>query len=232
MSTKNIANMAKNVTEIPRLPMANRGREKNDNSSIGSAVRRSCSTKPVSAAAASTKPPTTMPLPQPRSGPSMMAVSSDANPTMDSSAPKRSSRCAVASRDEGARIDDATKAMAAMGTDTKNTDPYQKWASRMPPISGPMAAPAPANPAQTAMALARSRRGKADCRRLRVDGMISAAPMPMIARQAISAVACPMNALAREALAKMTRPVSSAPLRPKRSPMAPAGSSRAAKTRA
>ena len=102
----------------------------------------------------------------------------------------------------------------------------------MPPISGPIAAPAPANPAHTAMAFARSRRGNADCSRLSVDGMIKAAPMPMMARQAMRAVAWPMKALAADALAKITNPVSRAPLRPKRSPMAPAGSSRAAKTRA
>ena len=119
-----------------------------------------------------------------------------------------------------------------MGAATRNTEPYQKCASRKPPISGPMAPPAPANPAHMAMALARSRRGNADCSRLSVLGMMSAAPMPMTARQAMSAVASFMKAQAVLATMKITRPMSSAPLRPNRSPMAPAGSSSAANTSA
>ena len=74
-----------------------------------------------------------------------------------------------------------------MGTATKKTDPHQKPASRrMPLISGPMAPPAPANPAQMAMALDRSCGGNTTVMIDRVAGMISAAPMPMTARMPIS----------------------------------------------
>ena len=120
----------------------------------------------------------------------------------------------------------------AIGAATKNTEPYQKCSSKNPPINGPIAPPAPANPAHTAIALARSRGGKDDCSRLSVAGMISAAPMPMRARMAMSELAESITAHNADETAKITRPINSAPLRPNRSPSAPAGSSRAAKTSA
>jgi hypothetical protein len=46
--------------------------------------------------------------------------------------------------------------MITMGTLTKNTEPHQKCWSRNPLMIGPSAPPAPANPAQMAMARARS----------------------------------------------------------------------------
>ena len=49
-----------------------------------------------------------------------------------------------------------------------------------------MAAPLPEMPAQMAIALARSRAGKTLVRIDSVDGMTNAAPMPMIARAAMS----------------------------------------------
>ena len=68
------------------------------------------------------------------------------------------------------------------GTLTKNTDPHQKWSSSRPLTIGPMAPPAPANPAQMAMARGRSAGEKTLARMDSVDGITNAAPAPMSAR--------------------------------------------------
>ena len=66
----------------------------------------------------------------------------------------------------------------------------------------------------------------------RVAGMISAAPMPMTARTATTWAGLSAKAPRAEAAAKTTSPTTKAPLRPKRSPKAPAVSSRPANTMA
>jgi hypothetical protein len=60
---------------------------------------------------------------------------------------------------------------------------------------------------------------------------MAAAPTPVTARAAISAVGVSMKIGASEAVPKIAKPMSSAPRRPYRSPSAPAGSSRHAITR-
>ena len=59
--------------------------------------------------------------------------------------------------------------------------------SRKPATSGPSAPPAPANPAQIAIALARLCGGKTAVSNDNVAGITNAAPMPEIARDAITA---------------------------------------------
>ena len=83
-----------------------------------------------------------------------------------------------------------------------------------------------------AIAFARSRPGKTFVRMDSVEGMMNAAPMPMTARPAITCPDEPANAPISEPAANTTRPAWRAPLRPKRSPSAPAVNSRPAKTRA
>ena len=122
-------------------------------------------------------------------------------------------------------------AAATSGTLTRNTEPHQKCSSRNPPATGPTAAPAPASPAQMAMARARSWGGKTLVRIDSVDGMIRAAPTPMSARKAVSWPEELQKAAAVDPPPKIRSPAVSAPLRPKRSPMAPAVSSSPAKTR-
>ena len=63
-----------------------------------------------------------------------------------------------------------------------------------------------------------------------VAGMISAPPMPMNARVAISCEALPASADASEPSPKSAKPACSAPRRPNRSPMLPMVSSRPANT--
>jgi hypothetical protein len=82
------------------------------------------------------------------------------------------------------------------------------------------------------MARARSSGGNTLARIDSVDGMTNAAPRPMSARAAMSWVGLVDTVDARDAMATTVRPNCSAPLRPNRSPSAPAGSSRPANTRA
>ena len=90
--------------------------------------------------------------------------------------------------------------------------------------------PTPAVPAHTPIARPRSCGGKTLVMIDSVAGMISAPPMPMNARVAISWSAEPANAEASEPRPKSTYPACSAPRRPYRSPSAPMVSSRPANT--
>ena len=118
------------------------------------------------------------------------------------------------------------------GTLTSRVEPHQKPSSSAPETMGPMEAPAPANPAQTAIARGRSCGGKIDVMMDSVAGMMNAAPMPITARLAISCEASPASPPSSEPRPNTARPASSAPRRPKRSPMAPALSRRPANTTA
>ena len=89
---------------------------------------------------------------------------------------------------------------------------------------------APANPAQIAMARARSSGGNTAARIDRVPGMTNAAARPMTARAAITTAAFGAKAATSDAPPNTTSPPCSAPLRPNRSPTAPAGSSIPANT--
>ena len=71
-------------------------------------------------------------------------------------------------------------------------------------MTGPMATPRPENPAQMAMARPRSRGSRNTLVRIdRVDGMISAPPMPMKARVAISWSVVSTGPTSAEPMAKM-----------------------------
>ena len=84
------------------------------------------------------------------------------------------------------------------GTLTRNTEPHQKCSSRKPEATGPMAAPPPAMPAQTAMALGRSSGGKTLVRMDSVAGMTKAAARPITAR-------APMTSVEESPMAASTR---------------------------
>ena len=97
---------------------------------------------------------------------------------------------------------------------------------------GPRATARPEKPAQMAIARPRSRGSRNTLVRIdRVEGMISAPPMPMNARVKMRCCGEPARAESTEPMANMTMPMCSAPLRPKRSPRLPAVSRRPAKTR-
>jgi hypothetical protein len=94
----------------------------------------------------------------------------------------------------------------------------------------PNTAPELATPAQIPTALLRSDLGKAAVRSDNVAGMMNAAPAPATARAAMICTGLANITGATEAIVKMASPNSSAPRRPNRSPIAPAGSSRHAST--
>ena len=90
--------------------------------------------------------------------------------------------------------------------------------------------PRPETPAQMPIAFARSPAGKTAVMIDSVEGMMNAPPTPMRARVAISISGEVASAERPEPRPKMARPIVSPRLRPKRSPRAPAVSSRPAKT--
>ena len=126
----------------------------------------------------------------------------------------------------------AAAVTATTGTLTRKAEPHQKRWSRAPETTGPIAAPAPAKPTHTAMARRRSSGGKMAVISESVAGITKAAPAPCTARPTMTTVADPANPLITDPVANTARPTSSAPLRPKRSPSAPAVRSRPAKTSA
>ena len=81
-------------------------------------------------------------------------------------------------------------------------------------MRGPSATPMPAVPAHTPIARPRSAGGKTLVMIERVAGMISAPPMPMNARVAISWSALPAKADASEPSPKSRYPAWRAPRRP------------------
>ena len=94
-----------------------------------------------------------------------------------------------------------------------------------------MPSPSADTPAHTPIALPRSTGFvKTFVRIESVDGMISAAPAPMSARNAMSSETDDENAAAADAVPNTASPAVSAPRRPKRSPRLPAVSSSPAKT--
>ena len=117
----------------------------------------------------------------------------------------------------------AAAVTATTGTLTRKAEPHQKRWSRAPETTGPIAPPAPANPTQTAMARCRSSGGKMAVISESVAGITKAAPAPCTARPRMTTVADPASPLITDPVANTARPTRSAPLRPKRSPSAPAG---------
>ena len=97
-------------------------------------------------------------------------------------------------------------------------------------MSGPSATPTPAVAAQIPIAFARSRPGKMLVMMDKVAGMISALPIPMNARLAMSWFAEPDKADSREPVPKIKKPAWRAGRRPYLSPTLPMVRSRPAKT--
>lgn len=95
----------------------------------------------------------------------------------------------------------------------------------------PRMPPPPATPVHTPIALPRSCSGKVEVMTASVIGMIMAALTPAATRAAIITPADGASPATTEATPKTVRPVTSAGLRPSRSPRAPSGSSSAARVR-
>ena len=97
-----------------------------------------------------------------------------------------------------------------------------------PPTSGPSATAMPLIPDQTPIAIPRRSGGKASASRVRVSGVAIAAPMPCVARAAMSSPAEGATAAAADESVNNAMPTMNMRLRPKRSPSAAPVSSRTA----
>lgn len=95
----------------------------------------------------------------------------------------------------------------------------------------PRMPPPPATAVHTPMALPRRSSGKVEVMTARVIGMIIAAPTPLIARAAIMTSALGDSAATTFAMPNNVSPAVNMGLRPRRSPIAPSGSSSAARVR-
>src|SRR3954447_20189514 len=220
---------AKNSTITVALAALKRGFANRLTSSSGSVTRRCHATKAPSARAATAPAVRTGADVQPFEGASMIAQTKATRPTPESAAPVQSIPRAAESRDSGSSRRPASAAIAVSGTLTMKIDPHQKWSSRTPPTTGPSATPRPAVAAQRPIAIVRSRASvKTLIRSESVAGMMNAAPAPMTARATISPSTPPAYAAHAEAPPNTPSPARSVRRRPKRSPSAPARSSRPA----
>ena len=158
----------------------------------------------------------------------MMPNSSAAMPNRERTAPTGSSGVAVSSLLRGAKIATATSTITGVTALTTKADPHQNEGKihqpvrRNPTRSGPSAPPAPANPAQTAIALPRSCGGNTAVSNDRVAGMMSAAPIPEMERDAMTWFDVSASAPMSDPPANTASPTMSARFRPNRSPIAPA----------
>ena len=169
----------------------------------------------------------------PRVGPSMIAQSSSPSPAIDNTAPAGSGRCTCGFFESGTTSAAPRKPMHTIGTLTRKIDPHQNLESSSPPAMGPMAIPSPIVPPQTPMAR-RARRGSRKMSLMIASdvGIVSAAPTPMRARNAMSVVTEPDRAAPTDPNANTVSPMRKNRLRPKRSARVPPTRSRPAKTMA
>ena len=161
----------------------------------------------------------------------MIAHSTRPSPAIESSEPTTSGRSGAGFLESDTNASANANPAAAIGTLIRNTDPHAKSASSSPPTIGPSAIPAPLVAAQNPIARWRSWRSvKVLVMIASVEGMINAAPIPMLARAAISISTEPEKAAHVEHAANATRPARKVRLRPIRSARLPATSIRHAKT--
>lgn len=150
-------------------------------------------------------------------------------PAMDSTEESGSNGPGDGSRDSGSRNGATSRKTAMTGTFIRNTEPHQNRSSRIPPTTGPRAAPPENAMAHTAMAVRRSARsGKIVRISPSVEGIRVAPPTPSSARAAMSISAEEAKAAARDAAPKSGAPISRIRRRPIRSPREPMKISRPA----
>src|SRR5688572_7243130 len=232
VARKKNPNITKNARVMTPLPMLNRRLRKKVSGSIGCGARSSQAMNDVSAVIAMANAPSTGVDVQPSSPPWMMPNTRVLKPTSDSSAPTGSSGVFSSSIDSGANFQMTNQVSATSGRLTSTAAPHQNDSSNAPETTGPSAAPAPAKPAQIAIARGRSAGGKIVVMIDNVAGMTNAAPTPITARPAMTCVAPDARPANNAPRPDTTRPLRSAFLRPNRSPSAPAVNSTPAKTTA
>ena len=172
------------------LPAVKRMSENTPTSSIGWSVCRSQAMNPMSRAAARPNATTLVGDVQPCSGPSMTAHTSVPMPAIDSTVPSGSKRWIVVSREVGTTQRDRRRGRRrSTGTLIISTEPHQKCSSRKPTGhraegDGETGGGGPHRRWPSARSLGAV---KTLTRMASVAGNISAAPMPIAARQPIRA---------------------------------------------
>ncbi len=147
---------------------------------MGCGVRSSQTTNPARATTATASAGTDRPC-----GSSMIVQTSADMPATDSTAPSGSG-LVCGPLDSGMSTSEATMASAAIGTLIRKTAPHQNQAISAPPSTGPPTSPTMATALQAAIALRLSCSSNTVIRIDRVLGMMSAPPMPITVRAAIS----------------------------------------------
>jgi hypothetical protein len=171
--------------------------------------------------------------PQPRVGASISANTMPARPSVAVTAPSDVDRPVGASpRLSGTLARHANSSTAPIGTLSRKAQRHEKWSTRKPPTTGPIAAVMPLNADHVPIARPRLASGKLAPSSARLPGTSSAAPMPCSARAAISWPVSCAAAHAADIAVKTTTPTRNTRLRPKRSPSAPPTSSSAARNSA
>ena len=166
---------------------------------------------------------------QPRAGTSITAKTIAPTATTTVTAPTQSTGGCSCWRDSA--ILHANPARTAPATvNPTNTEVHDHCSSSTPAPRMPRTAPDPATPAHTPTARPRCAGGNPAVSIDSVEGMTSAAPAPANARAAISHAGSARNKGKADAKANNANPATSTPRRPYRSPIAPAGRTKHAKT--
>ena len=148
-------------------------------------------------------------------------------PAIESSAPSGSGASAAGLRDSGTTRQAANAPSRASGTLTKNTEPHQNRDSSRPPASGPIAMPTPIVPPHTPTARARSRGSRKTSSRIdRPAGNGHRGTASHHGAKADQHAHAPRRAAPSEPAANTAKPARKTRLRPTRSAMLPATSSR------
>ena len=168
--------------------------------------------------------------PQPQPGASTSAYATSPTDAASSSAPSRSGR----PRDAGSRLSGTTRrasttAATPTGTLIQNTHRQFTW-TRLPPITGPSAAPSAPSADQVPSAFARPRAGTAASSSDSDAGTIAPAPTAWTTRAAISRSTPGASAHSTDPALNPASPAANTRRRPIRSAHRPAGTSTAANT--
>jgi hypothetical protein len=172
--------------------------------------------------------PMTSPLPQPAALARTSAHTSPKKPAPASSRPvmSRRGRGPKLSRSRDA---DSGITIRPTGTLSQKIQCQLRPPATAPPTTGPPATASPASPPHSPMAMARFPAGNASLIRVRVSGMMIAAPAPCTTRAAMSTPTVGESAAHADAAVNTARPMQNMRFRPNRSPSAAPVSSMQAK---
>ncbi len=220
--TKNRVPSSAAVSRKPADPAATNGRTRRSAAgSIGSAVRRSCTTRTAPSTTPAASAPSTSGAAQPISGPRTTPHTTPSSAAAVSRAPTGSSRRA-APRLSGRRTIASGTSTTPIGTLIQKIHCHDRPCVTAPPTSGPASTASPVTPVKTPVARPRRAAGKVAPSIAMASGSTAAAPTPCSARPAINHPAVGASAHAAEASVNRANPAVNTRRRPQRSPIAAA----------